>query len=173
MIKKGWHAISRKGTILSACYTNFISWASLVAQTLKNLPPMWIAFFSFVSLSAFLIWWLTMMFFSLPFLFVSYLCSRFRFYGYHEVCMCVLSCSVMSDSVTPRTVACWAPLSMGLIQARILEWVACPSPGDLPNPVTEARSPTLQADSLLSKTLAEPKKRSLCNIEVILSLFCW
>ena len=100
-------------------------------------------------------------------LLVSYLCSRFRFYGYHEVCMCVLSCSVMSDSVTPRTVACWAPLSMGLIQARILEWVACPSPGDLPNPVTEPRSPTLQADSLLSKTLAEPKKRSLCNIEVI------
>ena len=29
--------------------------------------------------------------------------------------------------VTPWTVACQAPLSMGLLQARILEWVAMPS----------------------------------------------
>ena len=28
-------------------------------------------------------------------LFVSYLCSRFRFYGYHEVCTFVLSRSIM------------------------------------------------------------------------------
>ena len=35
----------------------------------------------------------------------------------------VLSCSVMSDSfVTPWTVAPQAPLSMGILQARILEW---------------------------------------------------
>ena len=33
----------------------------------------------------------------------------------------------MSDSVTPWTVACQAPLSMGILQARILEWVAMPS----------------------------------------------
>ena len=35
-----------------------------------------------------------------------------------------------------------------VLQARILEWVAIPSPGDRPNPGTEPRSPTLQADSL-------------------------
>ena len=35
------------------------------------------------------------------------------------------------------------------LQARILDWVAFPSPGDLPNPVIEFRSPALQADSLL------------------------
>ena len=29
--------------------------------------------------------------------------------------------------VTPWTVACQAPLSMGILQARILEWVAIPS----------------------------------------------
>ena len=34
---------------------------------------------------------------------------------------------------------------------RILEWVASPSPGDLPNPGIELRSPTLQADSLPSE----------------------
>ena len=35
----------------------------------------------------------------------------------------------------------------GILQARILEWVAVPSPGHLPNLGTEPRSPTLQADS--------------------------
>ena len=36
----------------------------------------------------------------------------------------VLCCSVMSNSATPWAVACQAPLSMGIHQARILEWVA-------------------------------------------------
>ena len=39
-------------------------------------------------------------------------------------CLCVLSHSVVSNSVTPRTVALQAPLSMGILQAGILEWVA-------------------------------------------------
>ena len=39
----------------------------------------------------------------------------------------VVSHSVVSDSVTPWTVACQAPLSMGVLQARILECVAMPS----------------------------------------------
>ena len=38
-------------------------------------------------------------------------------------CCAVLSHSVMSDSVTPWTVACQAPRSMGILQARILERV--------------------------------------------------
>ena len=32
----------------------------------------------------------------------------------------------------------------GIIQARILEWVAFSSPGDLPNPGIKTRSPALQ-----------------------------
>ena len=44
----------------------------------------------------------------------------------------------------------------GIVQARILEWVAVPSPGDLPNPGIKPRSPTLQADSLP----AEPQGKS-------------
>ena len=39
----------------------------------------------------------------------------------------------------------------GIIQARILQWVAFPSPGDLSDPGIEPRSPALQADSLLSE----------------------
>ena len=41
--------------------------------------------------------------------------------------MCVLSRSVVSDSVTPWTVAHQAPLSMGILQAGMQEWVAVPS----------------------------------------------
>ena len=39
----------------------------------------------------------------------------------------------------------------GILQARIVEWLLeqlFPSPGDLPNPEIEPRSPALQADSL-------------------------
>ena len=36
----------------------------------------------------------------------------------------------------------------GILQARILEWVAFPSPGDLSNPGIKLRSPSLLADSL-------------------------
>ena len=39
----------------------------------------------------------------------------------------VLSCSDMSDSGSLWTVANKAPLSMGILQARILGWVAIPS----------------------------------------------
>jgi len=37
----------------------------------------------------------------------------------------------------------------GILQAKILEWVAIPSPGDLPG--IELRSPALEIDSLLSE----------------------
>ena len=33
--------------------------------------------------------------------------------------------------VTPWTVACQAPLSMGILQAKILKWMPCSPPGDL------------------------------------------
>ena len=45
----------------------------------------------------------------------------------------------------------------GILQARILEWVAIPSPGDLPNLGIKPRSPTLEADSLP----AEPPEKPL------------
>ena len=39
----------------------------------------------------------------------------------------------------------------GIFQARILEWLPFPSPGDLPNPGIESGSPSL-ADALPSET---------------------
>ena len=46
----------------------------------------------------------------------------------------------------------------GILQARILEWVAFPFLGDLPNPGIEPRSPTLQADSLSAEPQGKPLK---------------
>ena len=43
-----------------------------------------------------------------------------------EIQVCVLSRSVVSDSATQWTAALQAPLSMGILQLRILEWVAMP-----------------------------------------------
>ena len=45
------------------------------------------------------------------------------------------------------TVARQTPPSMGILQARILEWVACPPPGNSPKPGIETVCPALQADS--------------------------
>ena len=44
----------------------------------------------------------------------------------------------------------------GILQARILEWVAFPSPGELPNPGIEPRSPTLQAGYLPAESPGKP-----------------
>ena len=43
----------------------------------------------------------------------------------------------------------------GLLQARILEWVAFLFSRDLPNPGIEPRSPTLQADSFPAEPQGE------------------
>ena len=45
---------------------------------------------------------------------------------FHKLC-CAESLSHVQLLATPRTVARQAPLSMGILQARILEWVAMPS----------------------------------------------
>ena len=51
------------------------------------------------------------------------------------VCACVLSCfSHVWLFETPLTVACQAPLSMEILQARIGEWVAMPSSRGSPQP---------------------------------------
>ena len=45
----------------------------------------------------------------------------------------------------------------GILQARILEWVAFPFSGDLPNPGIKLRSPTLWVDSLPAEPPGKPK----------------
>ena len=47
----------------------------------------------------------------------------------------------------------------GILQARILDWVAFPFSRGLPNPGTEPRSPALQADSLPAELSGKPSCR--------------
>ena len=51
----------------------------------------------------------------------------------------------------------------GILQARVLEWVAMPSPGDLPDPGIEPGSPALQSDPSLSEPPGlHPKSNDKC-----------
>ena len=55
----------------------------------------------------------------------------------------------------------------GILQARILEWVVFPSPGDLPNPGIEPRSLTLQVDSLPAEPQGKPKNTAVGNLSLL------
>ena len=59
--------------------------------------------------------------------------------------LCLTLCNPMDSSMPGFSVHC-------ILQARILEWVVIPSPKDLPQPVMEPGSPTLQADSIPSES---------------------
>ena len=58
--------------------------------------------------------------------------------------------------VTPGTVAYQAPPSMGFSRQECWSGLPFPSPGDLPDPGVEPRSPALQADALPFEPLGKP-----------------
>ena len=57
---------------------------------------------------------------------------------------------------TPWMVAYQAPLSIGFSRQECWSRLPFPSPGDLPHPGIEPRSPTLQPDALLSEPPGKP-----------------
>ena len=63
---------------------------------------------------------------------------------------------------TPWTVAHQAPLSMGFSRQEYWNGLPFPSPGDLPGPGIELRSPEMQADTLTS----EPPVVRSCQSEI-------
>ena len=69
---------------------------------------------------------------------------------------CSVSHSVVSDSATPWTVACQAPLSMGFSRQEYWSELPLPSPGDLPDPGIEPGSPASQANSLPPEPPGKP-----------------
>ena len=78
------------------------------------------------------------------------------------VSLCVLvvqSCPTLCDPMD--CTARWALLSMGFSRQGHWSGLPFPSPGDLPNPGIELRSPALQQDALLSELLVS---RSLQNV---------
>ena len=71
-------------------------------------------------------------------------------------CACVLvtqSCLTLCNSMHCSPPGCSVH---GVSQARVLEWVAFPSSGDLPNTGIKLGSPELQADSLPSEPPGKP-----------------
>ena len=73
--------------------------------------------------------------------------------------MCV-SCFLMSDSVTPWTVAYQVPPSMGFSRQEYWSALPSPSPEDLPNPGIKPMFPALQADALPSEPPGKPDQKS-------------
>ena len=59
----------------------------------------------------------------------------------------------------------------GILQARTLEWVVVPSPGDLPDPGIEPRSPALQADSLPGEPPGKPKNTGVGSLSLLQGTF--
>ena len=68
---------------------------------------------------------------------------------------------------TPWTVAHQAPLSMGFSRQENWSGLPLPSPGDLPNPGTEPRSPALQADTLSSEPPGNLVGRKVFKLQVL------
>ena len=76
------------------------------------------------------------------------------------------SCSVLSDSFRPMD-----SRVHGILQARILKWVAFPFSMDLPNPGIEPRSPTLRVDSLPAEPQGKPKNTGMGGLSLLQQIF--
>ena len=59
----------------------------------------------------------------------------------------------------------------GILQARILEWLAFLFSRDLPNPGMEPRSPSLQVDSLPVEPPGKPKNTGIGSLSLLHQMF--
>ena len=85
------------------------------------------------------------------------LCWFLPYSRVNQLCVCV-SHSVMSESLQPVIYSPPGSSVHGILQARVLEWVAILfSYGDLPHPGIEPRSPALWAHSLPSEPPEKPE----------------
>ena len=77
--------------------------------------------------------------------------SYITFHISGNIASLILSCSLLSDSVTSWTIAHEAPLFMGYPRQEYWSGLPFPPPGNLPDPGIELVFPALQADSLPSE----------------------
>ena len=103
--------------------------------------------------------------------------------------MKIIHVSLSNNSVTVKVIQSCPTVCnpmeytvLGILQARILEWVpfsrrrsllqeTFPSPGDLPNPGIEPRSPKLQADSLPAEPPGKPKDTGVGSLSLLQQIF--
>ena len=75
----------------------------------------------------------------------------------NTACLCLrVSCSLISNSEIPWTIARQTPLSMELSRQEYWSGLLFPSPRDFPDPGIEPRSPALQENSLLTELQGKP-----------------
>ena len=77
------------------------------------------------------------------------------------MCVSVKSLSHVRLFATLWTVAHQAPPSMGFSRQEHWSGLPFPSPGDLPDPGIEHRSPALQADALTSEPPGKPQEEDM------------
>ena len=77
----------------------------------------------------------------------------------------VLTDSIMSDSATPWTEPTRLPCPWEFSRQGHWSDLQCPTPGDLPNPGIEPRSPALQADSLPTELSGKPQREEVKKLK--------
>ena len=107
--------------------------------------------------------------------------NQCSYYVVYRTCVCVcvythcpVLCLVTQLCPTlcnPMDCSPPAPLSVGILQARILEWVAMPSSRDLLNPGIESRFPEFQVDSLPSEPPGKPKNTRVGSLSLLQGIF--
>ena len=86
-----------------------------------------------------------------------YVCVYVHVYvSYTSVKVKVLATQLCPTLCDPTDCSCQVPLSMEFSRQEYWSGLPFPSPGDLPDPGREARSPALQAYSLLSEPPGNP-----------------
>ena len=87
-----------------------------------------------------------------------------------RVCVCLVAqlCPTLRDPM-----GCSPPVScaMGILQARLLEWVAMPSSRGSSNPGIKPRSPASQADSLSTEPPGKPKNTGVGSLSLLQGIF--
>ena len=92
-------------------------------------------------------------------------------YLFTQVLCCAQSLSHVPLSVTPWTVAHQASLSMGFSRQEYWSGLPWPPPGDFSNLGIKPRSPTIQADSLLSEPPGKPKNTGMGSLSLLYGIF--
>ena len=91
--------------------------------------------------------------------FCIYVCERYWCMKVKVAQSCPTLCDTMDYTVH------------GILQAGILKWYPFPSPGDLPSPGIEPRSPTSQADSLPAEPQEKPKDTGVGSLSLLQWIF--
>ena len=80
-----------------------------------------------------------------------------------DMAVCTQPCPALCDPTDCSPPGSSVP---GISQARILEWVAIPSPGDLTDLETEPQTPTLHAEDLLNQK--KLKRKRSCRLDLLI-----